>query len=55
MEVAVQLGRKLDSDAFLTSRGKVLRVRMNDSGPSGYFAVAIECERPFELSEPRSA
>jgi len=37
---------------WLTSQGKVIRVRLNDSGD---FALAIACERPFRLrSQSRS-
>jgi hypothetical protein len=51
VELAVAVGRMPNPDLFLTSRGRVLRVRMKGSGD---FAVAIEFERPFELTRGSS-
>ena len=47
VELAVAVGRMPNPGIFLTGRGKVLRVRLKDSGD---FAVAIGCDRPFGLT-----
>jgi hypothetical protein len=45
--VALQVGvGQIPTPLFLTACGRVLRVQ---SRASGNFAVAIECDRPFEI------
>lgn len=39
-----------DQNILLIARGKVLRAH---SKPSGKFAVAIECDHPFELTKQK--
>jgi hypothetical protein len=51
VELAVAVGRMPNPAVFMTSRGKVVRVRMKDSGD---FTLAIECERPFGLTRGSS-
>lgn len=51
VELAVSVGHTPNPGVFLTGRGKVLRVRLKDSGD---FAVAIECDRPFGLTRQGS-
>jgi hypothetical protein len=45
IELAVGAGQLPDPGERLTARGKVLRVQPRASGD---FAIAIECDRPFE-------
>lgn len=51
---AVQLAVAVGGGAtvYLTARGKVLRVRLKDSGD---FAVAIECESPLGFARAEEA
>ena len=49
--VALQVGvGQIPTPLFLTASGKVLRVQLRDSGN---FALAIECDRPFEIMKQK--
>lgn len=50
VELAVGVARMPDQGMQLTAKGKVRRLQPMGSGT---FAVAIECERFFELMRPR--
>ena len=49
VELAVGVAHLPDNGMLLTARGRVLR---SQPKASGNFAVAIECDRPFELMRP---
>lgn len=51
VELAITVGALPNPGVFLFARGTVLRVQRK---PSGDFAVAIECERPFGLTRQNS-
>ena len=51
VEMAVGVAHLPDHGMLLTAKGKVLRSRPI---ASGNFAVAIQCDRPFELGRRRS-
>lgn len=51
VELAVGVAHLPEHGMLLTAKGRVLRLRLKDSGN---FAVAIECDRPFELMRSKS-
>ena len=51
VQLAVTVGNTSNPDFFLTGYGKVVRVRLKDPRD---FAVAIECEQPFQIKRPSS-
>ncbi|HWX91492.1 MAG TPA: PilZ domain-containing protein [Terriglobales bacterium] len=51
VELAITVGSLPNPAVFLFARGTVLRVQRK---PSGDFAVAIECDRPFGLTRQNS-
>jgi hypothetical protein len=51
VQLAVTVANTSNPDFFLTNYGKVVRVRLKDPRD---FAVAIECEQPFQIKRPSS-
>ena len=50
VELAVGVSHLPEHRMLLTAKGRVLRSQLRDSG---HFAVAIECDRPFEFARSR--